>query len=179
MVLSFFRRRYKKEACPDRQAPSRTNRVSTVRTDDKNHGHIITQLYQVVRVKVIFLKKRKKRPPQEYALRDFDRVKHRYYFLLDLPPEEAFQRYCQTLRITESEALADLTDLSQKKIKGIQKCYEHTKSFKYRHTLEEKFKYIEEIKEQWQHTTTNTDLGQSPKKHHTTTPSPNPNPNPK
>lgn len=79
------------------------------------------------------------------AEKSFERLSHRYYFIVDQPPEQAFMSYMNVTRQSMLSAIAALSDVSEKELDWIRGFRDRTQSFKYKVSLSEKISYIKEL----------------------------------
>lgn len=80
------------------------------------------------------------------AEKSFERLSHRYYFIVDQPPEQAFISYMSVTRQSALSALSALSDISEKELDWIRGFRRRTQSFKYKVSLSEKISYIKELR---------------------------------
>ena len=80
------------------------------------------------------------------AEKTFERLSHRYYFIVDQPPEQAFASYMNVTRQSALSALSALSDISEKELDWIRGFRRRTQSFKYKVSLSDKIRYIKELK---------------------------------
>ena len=77
----------------------------------------------------------------------FDKVSHRLFFVVDLPPENALRYYMHITRQTALAAVATLSNIPEKEIEWIRDYVARSINFRYKIPVDEKLEYIRRMKE--------------------------------
>ncbi len=78
--------------------------------------------------------------------KEFSKLAHRLYFVIDLPPEDALLLYMDITRQTALAAVATLLNIPDVEIAWIRGYVARSINFRYKISVDEKLEYIKEIK---------------------------------